>query len=152
MTTTNAELHQASINALSGDVLLTWVLTYPRIILPEIGTHRMLSKSTSSSRAIPAKKQRQRVWEDPFVPEYIGANRKGMQAGDELLGWRRWLAVKLWRGARIPALCAHCAFEKLGVHKQITNRLVRRLKPISAGATCCLQARPASARLLIFQP
>jgi hypothetical protein len=124
MTTTNAKLILASKNAHTGDILYTWVLTFPRVILPEVNTHRVFSRNTASSRAIPARKQRQRVWEDPFVPEYIGANRKGMQAGVELVGWRRTAAEALWRYGRLPALAAHWGLEKLGVHKQIVNRMI----------------------------
>jgi hypothetical protein len=124
MTTTNAKLILASKNAHTGDILYTWVLTFPRVILPEVNTHRVFSRNTASSRAIPARKQRQRVWEDPFVPEYIGANRKGMQAGVELVGWRRTAAEALWRYGRLPALATHWGLEKLGVHKQIVNRMI----------------------------
>ena len=36
-----------------GDRLISVLCTFPRIILAEVNTHRMLSKNTSSSRAIP---------------------------------------------------------------------------------------------------
>ena len=42
--------------------------TFPRIILSEINTHRMLSKNTSSSRAIPFKKMVESVQNNPFIP------------------------------------------------------------------------------------
>ena len=51
-----------------GDELITVLATFPRIILAEINTHRMLSKNTSSSRAIPFKKMVESVQNDPFVP------------------------------------------------------------------------------------
>ena len=52
-----------------GDELITVLATFPRIILAEINTHRMLSKNTSSSRAIPFKKKMvEAVQENPFIP------------------------------------------------------------------------------------
>jgi hypothetical protein len=73
-------------NAVTTDILYTWILTYLRTIPAELNTHRTISRNTSSRRAIPSRKQRQRVLHDPFVPVYIGANRRGMQAGEELAG------------------------------------------------------------------
>ena len=51
-----------------GDELITVLATFPRIILAEINTHRMLSKNTSSSRAIPFKKMVEAIENDPFIP------------------------------------------------------------------------------------
>ena len=93
------------------------------MILAEFNTHRTFSRNTSSSRAIPSRKQRQRVLDDPFVPVYIGANQRGIQAGEELAG-RREAVVGIWKLARLPQALAAFALEHLGVHKQIANRLV----------------------------
>ena len=51
-----------------GDRITTMLVTFPRIILAEVNTHRMLSKNTSSSRAIPFKKMVEAVQSDPFIP------------------------------------------------------------------------------------
>ena len=102
----------------------TFVLTYPRVILAEVNTHRMLSRNTASSRAIPSYKQRERVLENPFVPVTIGQNQKGMQAGKELEGWRRVAAIKTWELARYPMVFASWLLDKLGAHKQVVNRIV----------------------------
>ena len=51
-----------------GDEIMTVLATFPRIILSEINTHRMLSKNTSSSRAIPFLKMVEAVQNNPFVP------------------------------------------------------------------------------------
>lgn len=123
MKQTNAKLILASKNAKTGDILFTWVLTFPRIILAEVNTHRMLSRNTASSRAIPSKKLRGRVLEDPFVPVSIGANQKGMQAGAEITGWRRNAIIAVWKAARYPATFASWLIDKLGGHKQVANRL-----------------------------
>lgn len=124
MTQINSKLILASKNTVTGDILYTFVWTYPRIILSEINTHRMLSRNTSSSRAIPSKRQRAKVLNDPFTPNSIGSSKKGMQAGDELTGFKRALATRIWNGARYPAVFSAWALDMLGVHKQVSNRLV----------------------------
>jgi hypothetical protein len=120
----DSKLILASKDAHTGVWLYTFVLTYPRIILAEVNTHRMLSRNTASSRAIPSEKQRQRIYRNPFVPISIGQNQKGMQAGEELEGWRRWACIGIWRAARYPQLAASWVLDKLGAHKQVANRLV----------------------------
>lgn len=124
MTQIKSELLLASINAATGDILYTFKWVYPRFILSEVNTHRMLSRNTSSSRAIPSRVQRKRVHDDPVVPISFGANQKGMQAGEEITGFKRWLAERVWTWARIPALFSAWSLETLGVHKQITNRII----------------------------
>ena len=101
---------------MTGDILYTWILTYPRMILAEFKTHRTLSRNTSSSRAIPSRKQPERVMGDPFVPVYIGANQRGMQVGEGLAGWRREAAVGICKVARLPQVLAAFALERFGVH------------------------------------
>src|SRR5271167_2994843 len=119
-----SQLILTSKSAVTGVILYTFVLTYPRVILAEVNTHRMLSRNTASSRAIPSKKQRQRVLDDPFVPVSVGANQKGMQAGEELGGWRRAVAINTWKLARYPNVLASWILEKVGAHKQVVNRIV----------------------------
>ena len=119
-----SQLILSSKNKYTGVTLYTFVLTYPRVILAEVNTHRMLSRNTASSRAIPSSKQRERVIENPFVPVTIGQNQKGMQAGKELEGWRRWAAIKTWELARYPMVGASWLLDKLGAHKQVVNRIV----------------------------
>ena len=55
-----AEIKAHSIDE-RGNELLTVSCTFPRIIVAEMNTHRMLSKNTSSSRAIPFEKMMQSV-------------------------------------------------------------------------------------------
>jgi len=119
-----SKLILASKSAVTGVNLYTFVLTYPRVILAEVNTHRMLSRNTASSRAIPSKKQRERVLQDPFLPVTIGQNQKGMQAGAELSGWRRTAAYKTWEYTRYVNVFASYLLDKLGAHKQVVNRIV----------------------------
>jgi hypothetical protein len=119
-----AKLLLSSKNSVTGVTLHTFLLTYPRCILAEFNTHRMLSRNTSSSRAIPSSRQRRAVLSDPFIPTSVGQNKKGMQAGEELTGWRRKAAIEAWKLSRYPAALASWGLENLGAHKQIVNRLL----------------------------
>ena len=62
-----------------GDELISVLATFPRIILAEVNTHRMLSKNTSSSRAIPFNKMVEAIQNDPFIPIAWQKDHKGMQ-------------------------------------------------------------------------
>jgi hypothetical protein len=64
---------------LNGDRLTTFVLTFPRIILAEFNTHRVFSRNSASSRAIPFKKMVSAVKENPFVPIAWQKDHSGMQ-------------------------------------------------------------------------
>jgi hypothetical protein len=78
-----AEIVADSINQ-QGDRLTSLLITMPRIILSEMNTHRMLSKNTSSSRAIPFAKMVESVQNDPFIPIAWQKHHSGMQ-GDEYI-------------------------------------------------------------------
>lgn len=67
-----------------GNRLTTFVVTFPRIILAEFNTHRMLSKNSASSRAIPYKKALKAVISNPFIPIAFMKDHSGMQ-GKEFL-------------------------------------------------------------------
>ena len=62
-----------------GEELVSVLATMPRIVLSETNTHRMLSKNTSSSRAIPFTKLVEVVQNDPFTPIAWQKNHPGMQ-------------------------------------------------------------------------
>jgi hypothetical protein len=118
----SAELILASKNAATGDVLTTLVLTYPRTILAECLTHRAWSRNTSSTRAIPAKKMRAMVRQEPFIPNHIGQHQAGMTPGAELTGWKRKAAETIISLGRYTALAQNYLLEKLGVAKGISGR------------------------------
>ena len=140
----------------SGKRLSTLEITFPRIVLAEIRTHRMhsegsegvwvyggvdgpgrsFSMNAASSRAIPVKKMLERVREHPFVPTYWGANQKGMQAEFAIEEHHRLAAESVWREALENALKSAEALEELGIHKQTVNRLI---EPFS-WVTCIVSA------------
>lgn len=124
----------------TGKRLTTVVVTYPRMVHAELLTHRMLSRNSASSRAIPNEKLRQRVIDDPAMPVWWGKNQSGMQAREELSdndnafpAWSsdgaaristRAQAKRLWLRARDKMLEASEELAKLGLHKQLCNRLI----------------------------
>jgi thymidylate synthase ThyX len=120
----SAEVIAHSLNIETGDHLITFRILCPKFILAEINTHRILSKSFSSSRAIPSKKMRSRVIQDPVIPVEFGKNKKGMQSSGSLAGWRLVLARQCWLLARYPACFFHWLGEKAGLHKQVCNRII----------------------------
>jgi thymidylate synthase ThyX len=90
--------------SLHGHRLTTLEITFPRIVLPEFNTHRVFSRNSASSRAIPVVKQLQRVLDEPYVPFEWGTNKRGMQAGAALRGQKAKLARKHWLDARDSAV------------------------------------------------
>ena len=99
-------------------------VTFPRIVLAEFNTHRMFSRNSASSRAIPVEKQIQKIEQDPFIPIYWGKNQKGMSADVELNEQEISNAKSWWNLARSQAVIHAQRLLALGVHKQITNRLL----------------------------
>lgn len=108
----------------ANDRLTTMEVTFPRMVLAEFNTHRTFSRNSASSRAIPIEKQLERIKNEPFVPTYWGANQQGMQAKAELSGLERERAIGIWTEARNSAVAHAERLLQLGVHKQLTNRLL----------------------------
>ena len=108
----------------NGQRLTTVQVRYWRAVHSELMTHRAFSRNASSSRAIPVRKMLAQVWNDPAGPIHWGANQAGMQAEQELTGWRRSAAQALWRFSGRAMCAAAWAGMKLGLHKQVANRLL----------------------------
>ncbi|MBM3203883.1 FAD-dependent thymidylate synthase [Candidatus Woesearchaeota archaeon] len=107
-----------------GDRICTLQLKYPRFIHAEFMTHRVFSRSASSSRAIPISKIISQVWNDPAMPVHWGANVSGMQAKTELTEWKLSAAKFIWRTSAKFACGFAYLFSKIGLHKQIGNRIL----------------------------
>ncbi len=105
-----------------GERLTTFVVTLPRLVLAELNTHKMISKSSASSRAIPSATQIKRLREDAFDPVYWGKNQKGMQADQELTPDERSDAIDVWHHMRETAIAGTERLMAIGVHKQIASR------------------------------
>lgn len=67
-----------------GNRITTMIVTFPRIILAEFNTHRMFSRNSASSRAIPFEKMMKMVNENFFIPLAWQIDHKGMQGTEYL--------------------------------------------------------------------
>ena len=108
----------------SGTRLTTLEVRLHRFVLAELNTHRVFSRNSASSRAIPIAKQIERVLNDPALPLEYGSKRAGMQAGPPLEGDALAGAQQVWLEARDHAVAAAQELLRLGVHKQVANRLL----------------------------
>jgi hypothetical protein len=70
----------------NGVRLTTIEVTFHRFVLAEFNTHRVFSRNSASSRAIPVKKQLERLMESPAWPVSWPREQPGMQGGTELEG------------------------------------------------------------------
>lgn len=77
-----AEIISHSKRNNTGEEIITYKLTFPRIILSEVNTYKMLEKNTSSSRAIPFDKMVEVVEKEPFVPIAWQLSHRGMQSNE----------------------------------------------------------------------
>lgn len=119
----NAKILKDSINKF-GIRLISMEITFPRFILAEVNTHRVFSRNSASSRAIPIEKMIEKVQTNPFYPIYWGKNQKGMQAKQELNDEEIALAKYEWQHAINEAILRVKNLSKIGVHKQTANRLL----------------------------
>lgn len=110
----------------TNDELVTMELTFPRHILAEVNTHRMFSRNTSSSRAIPFHKMVEVIENNPFIPMVFQKNHKGMQGTDYIDDYdliedleQKWLMAR--DNAVKSAQTMHFNYN---VTKQMCNRLL----------------------------
>lgn len=111
--------------------LTTMVCTYPRFIHSEVMTHRMFSRNSASSRAIPTKKMIDTIRADPIMPIEFGINQPGMQANECFEGPKLARCVEAWKAASVSATIHAENLFNLGVHKQVVNRLLEPFMPMT---------------------
>lgn len=105
----------------TGKRITTLELEYNRFLHCELLTHRMLSKNCSSSRAIPIKKMLGFIDNNMAVPVYLGKNKSGMKATEEIE--YKDFALDVWRRSFYHVEDSVNKLLGLGLHKQIANRL-----------------------------
>lgn len=101
----------------------TFEIEYPRFILAEVNTHRMLSKNSASSRAIPTAKMISHIEENMAMPVYWGKNQPGMQAAEEVDEETKLSAIACWKDACAEAAVFANKLNSYGLHKQVVNRV-----------------------------
>lgn len=125
-----------------GNRITTFIVTFPRIILAEFNTHRMLSRNSASSRAIPFEKMLKSVEDNPFIPIKWMKDHRGMQGNDfftdsDLLHFKcdnpdtcpppipyPLLLESDWLEAKDHAIKYAVKLNQLGLTKQFINRLL----------------------------
>ena len=103
--------------------LTTFEIEYPRFIHGELMTHRVLSKNSSSSRAIPIKKMLNQIESNMSMPVYWGKNKSGMQAVEEVSKFDEAKSVLNWERSFNYTKDRVLDMVELGLHKQVPNRL-----------------------------
>jgi hypothetical protein len=141
---------QASTN---GVRIASLEVEFPRIILAEFNTHRMLSRNSASSRAIPFEKVKEQLY---GAPVRWGANQAGMQdtGGTHSesvaippilhpvflefvydMAFHEGVAIPAgldyrvsvehaWMFSKYLSLCVAQGMKDAGYHKQVVNRLL----------------------------
>lgn len=107
-----------------GHRLTTLEVVMPRYILAEFNTHRVLSKNSASSRAIPFSKMVKNVMDNPFIPYAWQQDHKGMQGNEYLDEVRSEQSKYIWLNARDSAVDVARDLNENEVTKQLANRLL----------------------------
>lgn len=107
-----------------GNRLTTFILKFPRIILAEFNTHRMISKNSASSRAIPFKKMMDMVLQDPFIPINWMKDHSGMQGNEFFNEKESEKLYRIWIQSSMEAVTRAQELNQMGLSKQICNRIL----------------------------
>lgn len=129
------------------------VITYPRIIMAEFNTHRALSKSSASSRAVPLSKQIEKTKANTFYPSWVGMSESGMQASAEVSPETEDRFRQEWLLAASVMCGIAESMDRMSIHKQISNRLTETFQYVTTivsgtewanffSLRCSLQAQP----------
>lgn len=117
--------------------MTTFEIEYPRFILAELNTARMLAKNSASSRAIPVKTILDQIRNNPAMPVWWGKNQAGMSAREELDDTAKATARDLWKlAAEVAATMSEDILQETNLHKQLTNRITefaQRMKTVISG-------------------
>jgi len=129
-----------------GQRITSFVCTFPRIVLAEFNTHRMLSRNSASSRAIPFKKMLKQIEEHPFIPIKWMKDHKGMQGNEyfsndsvdpalkyegspfDIFNSESKALRQQWLLAKNKALTMAIRLSNMGLTKQFVNRLLEPFK------------------------
>lgn len=119
--------------------LITLEVEFHRFILPEVNTHRSLSRNYQSSRAVPVKQMIEQVRNNPAMPVRFGKNKSGMQDDGqhrepvvfseifdgvgEITNFKTTPEFA-WKISADNAARMAEAFHKAGYAKQVVNRIL----------------------------
>jgi len=97
--------------------------------------HNCLSRNTASSRAIPIDVKCEQLLTNGAYPVYWGKNQSGMQAKEEIDEKNKQSALETWDSAKLLMIEHAKRLQSLGVHKQITNRLLEPFETVKTLVT-----------------
>lgn len=120
--TVTAKIIADSVNERNTRVT-TFELEYPRIIHSELLTHRVFSRNSASSRAIPVNAMLDLIEANPAMPSQWGKNQPGMQAKEELGELEKKAVKDLWLNACKEAVAHARVMNDIKAHKQVINRI-----------------------------
>lgn len=120
----NAKIVADSVNEFKHRIS-TLEVVGPRIILAEFNTHRLFSRNSASSRAIPFSKMVEAVETNPFIPIAWQKSHSGMQGNEYITDpFEIQRRVDAWLKARDAAVLQAKFLHEMGTTKQICNRLL----------------------------
>lgn len=119
-----------------GPRLTTLRVTFPRFILAQFNTHRMFSRNTASSRAMPTSALVEAIERgEGYTPDRWPANEPGMFPSGEVDADAADEAWRHWSYARTDACVYARRLLDSGVHKEIANRLLEPFLYVTAIVT-----------------
>lgn len=104
--------------------LTTMEVCFHRFVLSEFNTHRVFSRNSASSRAIPIHKQLAKLGESLAMPLSWPAERAGMQGGEELTGEAAERVRESWVELAEHTIATAEGLREQGLHKSVTNRVL----------------------------
>lgn len=108
----------------NGSRITTMQLKYPRFIHSQFLTHRMFSRNSSSSRAIPVNRIIEEIKNDPVKPLEWGKNNPGMSSKTLMDEQDAKKAEEVWMASLNSALEFAKQLGDLQTHKQLVNRIL----------------------------
>jgi hypothetical protein len=123
-----------------GSRITTMHLVYPRVIHSEMLRHRNFARCVRSSRAVPVKRMMREVLLSPWIPTHWRRNERGMQGYQELSVLRMEIGQLLYRVGALVACALAWLIARLGVHKQLPNRLLEPFMLVHEVITATNQA------------
>lgn len=121
-----AEIITHSKRKSTGEEIITYKLTFPRIILSEINTYGSLSsRNTGSNRAIPFQKLVETVKSNAFYPYAYQKSHSGMQGTEYFKEPQEVTNLNaIWGISKSNAVSMAEEMFEQGVSKQIINRMI----------------------------
>jgi len=133
MSNISAKVIAHSIETRHDTEIVSFELEFPKFILAEFNTHRMFSRNTASSRAIPIDAMLKLVKDNPAVPVFWGKAKAGMSADEEITNPDDTLSI--WHTAKDRMLDLVKVFNHLGLHKQTANRILEPFQMVRTVVT-----------------